>query len=86
MKIAYVKWLDSTSQKKVKHGEESSGGLDHIENAGIIVHETFGPDGYIKLAFYSNWDQDHYTETITIPKFACSRKVGGKIKRVTVKG
>lgn len=67
-KIAYVKWVDSTSTKKIAHG--GSLDLDYIENAGIIVDDT--PE-LITLAFYSNWDKDHYTETLTIPKVAVKK-------------
>jgi len=67
-RIAYVKWVDSTSTKKIAHG--GSLGLDYIENAGIVVEET---KELITLAFYSNWDKDHYTETLTIPKVAIKR-------------
>ena len=67
-RIAYVKWVDSTSTKKMAHGDDLE--LDYIENAGIIVGEA---PSAITLAFYSNWDKDHYTETLTIPKVAIKK-------------
>ena len=74
-RIAYVKWKDSTSTKRLEHGEK----LDtcNVENSGFIVHED---EDDITLGFYYNWDEGKYTDTVTIPK--CSKI---KIRRFTIK-
>ena len=69
MKIAYVKWIDSTQFKKVKGGEESSVDIDEIESAGLVVRET--PD-MIALSPHWNHTPDTWDSPITIPK--CSIK------------
>tara|TARA_R110000787_G_scaffold5761_2_gene20706 strand:+ start:2140 stop:2370 length:231 start_codon:yes stop_codon:yes gene_type:complete len=66
-RIAFVRWKDSTSTKRLEHGERLE--TAYIENAGIIIHED--PED-ITLGFYWNWDEEKYTETVTIPK--CSIK------------
>ena len=74
-RIAFVRWVDSTSYKKL--AEDETADIDYIENAGIIKEET---KEYINLALYWNHTPDHFTETISIPK-VCIKK----IRRFTIK-
>lgn len=61
-KIAFVRWVDSTSRKYVEHGAEPD--IEYIETSGIIAHED---DKKITLALYWNHTPDKYTDTVTIP-------------------
>lgn len=74
-RIAFVRWVDSTSTKKMAHGDSLP--LDFIENAGILVEDV---KDHVTLAFYSNWDKDAYTETLTIPREAIKKMRRFKIE------
>jgi len=70
-KIAYVKWVDSTSYKKLAIDDTAP--IDFIETSGIITEEIKGKHGHITLSMNWNHTADHYTESISIPNVAIKR-------------
>ena len=75
--IAFVKWVDSTKRGKIHKDQAKKKRLDHVYNSGLIVNED---DDEITLAFYYNWDEEHFTEDVTIPQIAIK-----KIRRFKIK-
>jgi hypothetical protein len=71
VKIAYVKWIDSTSRGAIHKDDKAIEDDYYIESSGLIVSED--KEVGIRLALHLNWKQDHYTQDIFIPKEAIKR-------------
>lgn len=70
-KIAFVKWVDSTSRGAIHKDNKELDDDYTIESSGIIVSEDKKVG--IRLALHFNWKQDHYTQDIFIPKEAIKK-------------
>jgi len=70
-RIAYVRWVDSTSCGAIHKDDTEINEDYYIESSGLIVHEDKKVG--ITLALHFNWKQDHYTQDIFIPKEAIKK-------------
>lgn len=70
-KIAFVKWIDSTSRGAIHKDDKTLTKDDYIYSSGLIVSEDKKVG--IQLALHLNWKQDHYTQDIFIPKEAIKK-------------